>query len=48
MNAAFYGLADDIDGQGRVVTDRGADEQSTAPVVTPGPLTTANVGPGSP
>jgi poly(beta-D-mannuronate) lyase len=48
VNASFYGLASDIDGQSRVATDRGADEQSTDPVTTPGPLTTTNVGPASP
>lgn len=48
VNSAFYGLADDIDGQARSSPDRGADEQSTAPVLTPGPLTTAQVGPAAP
>ena len=48
VNASFYGLVDDIDGQARSAPDRGADEQSSAPVTTPGPLTTANVGPGLP
>ena len=48
VNASFYGLPDDIQGQPRSVTDRGADEQSTAPVTIPGPLTTADVGPNAP
>jgi Chondroitinase B/Carbohydrate binding module (family 6) len=48
VNAAFYGLVDDIEGQARTAPDRGADEQSTAPITTPGPLTTADVGPAAP
>ena len=48
VNTTFYALTDDIDGQPRSEPDVGADEQSTAPVVTPGPLTTAAVGPDSP
>jgi hypothetical protein len=48
VNSAFYGLTDDIQGQPRSTADVGADEESTAPVTIPGPLTAADVGPDAP
>jgi hypothetical protein len=48
VDTMFYGLVDDIDGQPRSVPDVGADEQSVAPAITPGPLTADDVGPDSP
>jgi poly(beta-D-mannuronate) lyase len=48
VNTAFYGLVDDIDGQPRSEPDVGADEQSSAPVTTPGPISATDVGPDAP
>ena len=48
VNAAFYMIADDIQGQPRMMPDVGADEQSEAPVTVRGPLTPADVGPDAP
>ena len=48
VNAGFYMLTDDIHGQPRVEPDVGADEQSDAAVLRPGPLTAADVGPDAP
>jgi poly(beta-D-mannuronate) lyase len=49
VNASFYAITDDIHGQPRSANvDLGADEHSEAPVTTPGPLTTADVGPDAP
>jgi hypothetical protein len=49
VNASFYMINEDIDGQPRgPAVDVGADQQSTAPVLYKGPLTTADVGPDSP
>ena len=48
VNNTFYNLATDIQGQPRSAPDVGADEQSTATIAIPGPLTTVEVGPDSP
>jgi hypothetical protein len=48
VNATFYPLDGDIQGQARSTADVGADEQSSAPVTIAGPLTTADVGPDAP
>ncbi len=47
VNADFYGLGEDIQGQPRAAPDLGADEASTAPATIPGPLTPADVGPAA-
>lgn len=48
VNADFYMIKDDIDGQSRMGVDVGADEQSEAAAPLKGPLTAADVGPESP
>jgi poly(beta-D-mannuronate) lyase len=48
VNAGFYMIQEDIQGQPRSAPDIGADEQSDAPATIKGPLTPADVGPDAP